>query len=163
MNKKETAAYLGGSLLIILLIKKMVAKRNDNVLINMDDGQSDGVDSQAQFQAPYLSLNAGIPDWKEILNGGNTFNSVTNIAVNPSLAMQLDRKYIPLFGFVGVTTYAVGEPSQQVVAQSQARSSGYTGRYARSDTQLGMPSTGMGKPQSSGVIRGAGSGSSFNF
>lgn len=116
MNKKQLWGAVAVSAFLIFLF--MMRKPNETISITTGGGDNagdttiinEGDDSpslQDQFYNAYYYTNAGIPDSTLILNGGDTaFNSGVNVTVENAALNSLHNKYIPMFGFAGVT--AVG-------------------------------------------------------
>lgn len=97
---------------------------------------------RAYSSAPELatvSTNPASPDFTGNIPGftGQGFKSDINVTVNPSILSQLDSKYMPLFGFVGMTTTGslptsisstttisvIQPPPAQITLQAMARPS----------------------------------------
>lgn len=113
------AATIGAAILLLKFYQK------EKPVVIVAGGENDSGGSVAPFVAPYLSTNPGIPDVSSILNGGNTFNSAVNIALNPSVGMQLNRQYIPMFGFVGVQTIGVPGETKNIYYDNQSAKTAY--------------------------------------
>lgn len=154
-DKKQKAIVVGGIALLILLIKLASDSKSGIVFAPPgDSGQS--VNYQDFFNFPYYDINKELPD----LGGGNTYNSTINQIINPSLGMQLSRQYMPMFGFVGVTTVGITIPGQpqgfrsatKTTSQSTGTRADYPGRRTGSSSAgVSAGSTGQAGPGDFGV------------
>ena len=97
--KKETltkVAVVGGVAIVAILMMHQRSKNNPIV------DALDTSPSNAGFENPYYENTPGSNN-TYVLNGGPPFLSALNVDVHPELLGYLSQKYIPMFGFVGIT------------------------------------------------------------
>jgi hypothetical protein len=104
-NEKVKLAVLGG--LAIVALALMYKKHGATVVSPLDSV----TESPDPFAAPYLQSTPGIFDLSKILNGGTPFQSVINVNVDSGFGATLNEQYMPLFGFVGITSVGTITPT----------------------------------------------------
>lgn len=107
INKKYVAWGAVGVTSIVLVLM-FLRRKPETILDAVEDVTANaGTSNNNQFYDPFYYTTAGIPDLSIVLNGGDSpFNSQINVMLNNPMLGALSNKYIPMFGFVGVT--AVG-------------------------------------------------------